>query len=86
MDSLIAYLKEERLLEDSTVAKKMLREVSKYVLIGQQLYRRGFSFPLLKCVDEDETAYVIEEVHEGVCGTYIRGRALASKIARAGYY
>ncbi|RDX74756.1 hypothetical protein CR513_45456, partial [Mucuna pruriens] len=45
MDSLIAYLKEERLLEDSTIAKRMLREASRYVLIGQRLYRRGFSFP-----------------------------------------
>ncbi|RDY01125.1 hypothetical protein CR513_15600, partial [Mucuna pruriens] len=39
-----------------------------------------------KCVDEDEYEYIIWEVHEGVCGTHIGGRALASKIARASYY
>ncbi|RDX75012.1 Tf2-9, partial [Mucuna pruriens] len=47
---------------------------------------RGFSFPLLKCLEEEESSYVIKEVHEGICGTHIGGRALASKIARAGYY
>ncbi|RDX74755.1 Gypsy retrotransposon integrase-like protein 1, partial [Mucuna pruriens] len=86
MDPLIAYLKEERLLEDSAIAKRMLREASRYVLIDQRLYRRRFSFLLLRCVDEDEATYVIREVHEGVCGTHIWGRALASKIVRAGYY
>ncbi|RDX62821.1 Tf2-8, partial [Mucuna pruriens] len=33
-----------------------------------------------------EATYIIQEVHEGVCGTHIGGSALASKIARAGYY
>ncbi|RDX95388.1 hypothetical protein CR513_22088, partial [Mucuna pruriens] len=28
----------------------------------------------------------IKEVHEGACGSYIGGRALASKIAQAGFY
>ncbi|RDX97278.1 hypothetical protein CR513_19963, partial [Mucuna pruriens] len=38
------------------------------------------------CLEENEAAYIIQEVHEGICGTHIGGRALASKIARAGYY
>ncbi|RDX95214.1 hypothetical protein CR513_22304, partial [Mucuna pruriens] len=33
-----------------------------------------------------DMAYVIKEVHEGVCGTHIGERAIASKIARAGFY
>ncbi|RDX90227.1 hypothetical protein CR513_27935, partial [Mucuna pruriens] len=48
--------------------------------------RKGFSFPLLKCLDYNEAEYVMREVHEGVCGSHIRGRALASKVARADYY
>ncbi|RDX90524.1 hypothetical protein CR513_27595, partial [Mucuna pruriens] len=71
MDPIIQYLKNGKLLEDSA---------------EQYLYRRGFSYPLLRCVDNDEALYVIQEVHEGICGTHIRGRALAGKIARAGYY
>ncbi|RDX64715.1 Gypsy retrotransposon integrase-like protein 1, partial [Mucuna pruriens] len=37
-------------------------------------------------MEGEEAEYVIREVHEGVCGTHIGGRALTSKIARAGYY
>ncbi|RDX77342.1 Tf2-6, partial [Mucuna pruriens] len=65
---------------------KIAKEAAKYTILGQQLYRRGFSFPLLRCLDEVDSTYVLKEVHEGICGTHIGGRALASKIARAGYY
>ncbi|RDX68883.1 Retrovirus-related Pol polyprotein from transposon 17.6, partial [Mucuna pruriens] len=71
---------------DTTKAKRLVREALKYTLVSQQLYRRGFSFPLLRCVDKEESEYIIWDVHEGVCGTHIGGRALASKIARASYY
>ncbi|RDY06839.1 hypothetical protein CR513_09110, partial [Mucuna pruriens] len=43
----------------------MARGASKYTLIGHPLYRRGFSFPLLGCINEEESDYVIREVHEG---------------------
>ncbi|RDX82658.1 Retrovirus-related Pol polyprotein from transposon 17.6, partial [Mucuna pruriens] len=71
---------------DPKGARKITREASKYVVVGRHLYRRGFAFPLLRCVNKGEAEYVIKEVHEGICGTHIGGRALASKIARARYY
>ncbi|RDX72064.1 hypothetical protein CR513_48511, partial [Mucuna pruriens] len=43
-------------------------------MVSQQLYRRGFSYPLLKCLDVKEAK------------THIGERALANKIARARYY
>ncbi|RDX67650.1 Retrovirus-related Pol polyprotein, partial [Mucuna pruriens] len=39
-----------------------------------------------KCVDEEESKYIIREVHEGACRTHIGGCALAGKITKAGYY
>ncbi|RDX73535.1 Retrovirus-related Pol polyprotein, partial [Mucuna pruriens] len=76
----------EKLANNPGEALKITKEAAKYTLPGQHLYRRGFSFPLLRCLEDEELAYVIKEVHEGVCDTHIGGRALASKIARAGYY
>ncbi|RDX96117.1 hypothetical protein CR513_21263, partial [Mucuna pruriens] len=84
MTPLIQYLQEGRTHESEEEAKRLSKEVAKYTLVGQRLYRRGFAFPLLKCLDPDEAEYAIREIHEGVCGTHIGGRALASKIARAG--
>ncbi|XP_057730185.1 uncharacterized protein LOC130945491 [Arachis stenosperma] len=57
-----------------------------YINTGGELYRRGISQPLLKCLYTDEAREVIDEVHEGVCGNHIGGRALAAKIVRTGYY
>ncbi|RDX71284.1 Tf2-8, partial [Mucuna pruriens] len=86
MTPFLEYLKEDQVLGDASKARRTIREASKYTLIVQHLYRRGFAFPLLRCVDGEEATYVVREVHEGVCGMHIGDRVLASKIARAGYY
>ncbi|RDX92426.1 hypothetical protein CR513_25443, partial [Mucuna pruriens] len=86
MTPLIQFLQDGRVLENDQEARRVVKESTRYTLVGQQLYRRGFAFPLLKCLDGDEAKYVMKEVHEGVCGTHIGGRVLTSKIARAGYY
>ncbi|XP_025682457.1 uncharacterized protein [Arachis hypogaea] len=56
-----------------------------YINTGE-LYRRGFSHPLLKCLGRNEANEVMNEIHEGVYGNHIGGRALAAKIIRIGYY
>ncbi|RDX58231.1 Pro-Pol polyprotein, partial [Mucuna pruriens] len=86
MTPFINYLMEDHLLEDAQQARRIMKEAPRYVMVGQSLYRRGFLFPLLKCVDTGVAEYVIREVHEGICGTHVGSKALASKIARAGYY
>ncbi|RDX62670.1 Tf2-9, partial [Mucuna pruriens] len=86
MGPFLEYLMRDRLPENAQQAKKVKKEASRYVMVNQNLYRRGFSFPLLKCIDTNTVEYVIREVHEGICGTHVGGRALASKIARASYY
>ncbi|RDX97002.1 Gypsy retrotransposon integrase-like protein 1, partial [Mucuna pruriens] len=83
---LIQFLEDGRITENGEEARRMVKEAAKYTLVGQRLYRRGFAFPLLKCLDKEEAEYAMKEVHEGICGTHIGGQALASKIARAGYY
>ncbi|RDY08985.1 rnhA, partial [Mucuna pruriens] len=86
MTPILDYLQRGTTSEDLEKALKIAKEATKYIVLGQQLYRRGFSFPLLRCLEEEDSSYVLKEVHEGACGTHIGGRALASKIARARYY
>ncbi|XP_072076500.1 uncharacterized protein [Arachis hypogaea] len=69
-----------------TNPKLFRRQASFYVLVGAELYRRGFSQPLLKCLSKKESAEAMDEVHEGVCGNHIGGKILAAKLLRAGYY
>ena len=47
---------------------------------------RGVSQCLILCLDSEEARYVLEEIHEGVCGNHTAGRSLAHKVTRQGYY
>ena len=71
---------------DHIEAKRMAKEASYYTIVGGQLYKRGLSQPLLKCLSPDQVIPVPEEVHEGSCGHHLGGKALALKILWAGYY
>jgi len=86
MGDIIRYLKDDQLPREEEQASKVKKRAVKFVVIADQLFKRGFSSPLLKCLAPQQAEYVIAEVHEGVCGTHIGGRALAAKILRAGYY
>jgi len=68
--------------DDPTIRKK----ASRFMLIGGELYKRGFSNPLLKCVAENQTQYLMDELHTGICGFHSGSRTMASRILRAGYY
>ncbi|RDX91011.1 hypothetical protein CR513_27082, partial [Mucuna pruriens] len=44
-------LQDGRTNENEEEARRMTNEAAKYTLVGQRLYKRGFAFPLLKCLD-----------------------------------
>lgn len=69
------------------IADPALRQkASRFLLVGENLYKRGFSTPLLKCLSKTEADYVMNELHNRVCGNHSGGRNMASRILRAGYY
>ena len=49
------------------------------------LYKRGFSIPYLRCVNEEEAKYILEELHEGTYGDHVSLKSLISKVIR-GYF
>ncbi|XP_057745072.1 uncharacterized protein LOC130962933 [Arachis stenosperma] len=86
LDPITNYLEHGQVPDDEKDAVKLRREAAKYAVIQGQLFRKGLSQPLLKCLHPDQTDYVLREVHEGCCGHHIGGKALARKLIRAGYY
>ncbi|KAK5811435.1 hypothetical protein PVK06_026766 [Gossypium arboreum] len=67
--------------------KRTLRRLAcEYVLDGDILYKRRKDQVLLRCVDAVEARQILEEVHEGVCGTHANGFIMARQIMRFGYY
>ncbi|CAJ2665932.1 unnamed protein product [Trifolium pratense] len=80
------FLEHGTLPDDQKQAAVVRRRACSYVILDGKLYRRGFSIPLLKCVDEDTADYILREVHEGINAQHLGGRSLARKSLRAGYY
>ncbi|KAG8493230.1 hypothetical protein CXB51_010553 [Gossypium anomalum] len=67
--------------------KRTLRRLANdYVLDGEILYKRRKDQVLLRCVDAIEAKKILEEVHEGVCGTHANGFTMARQIMRFDYY
>ena len=56
------------------------------MILNDTLYKRGFSMPYLKYVDEEEAKCILEEIHEGICGDQAGPRYLVSKVVRTGYF
>ena len=83
---LISYLRIGVLPNEKDAARKLKVRASRFVLIKDVLYKRGFSRPFLRCLSHDKADYVMREVHEGTCGNHSWVRSLVHKLARAGYY
>ncbi|RDX84073.1 Retrovirus-related Pol polyprotein from transposon 17.6, partial [Mucuna pruriens] len=62
MDPVVEYLEEGRLPVDPVEASRIRKEAPKYTLVEQRLYMRGFSSPVLKCVDPEEAEYSFTSV------------------------
>ena len=70
MDPIITYIKAGNLPTDLAEAKKVKVRLSRFTILNDKLYKRGFSQPYLKCLDPKHTEYVLREIHEGVCGNH----------------
>ncbi|KAK3027489.1 hypothetical protein RJ639_040290 [Escallonia herrerae] len=59
---------------------------ARYTIVDDVLYKRSFTLPYLRCFTPTEATYALREVHEGICGQHLGGKALAHKILCQGYY
>ena len=82
----MSYLKDRRLPSNLDEAKKIKKQAARFTILNDELYKRGFSQPYLRCVEEEEAKYVLEEVHEGICGDHMGAKSLLRKIMKACYF
>jgi ribonuclease HI len=71
---------------DVNEAKHLKHRSRDFVLVGGQLYKKGISQPMLKCVTETKCIQILRKVHNGTCGSHSGPRALAAKVIRQGFY
>ncbi|XP_039012179.1 uncharacterized protein LOC120141335, partial [Hibiscus syriacus] len=85
---ILQYIRYQGYPEQATENDKrtIRRMASGYVLDGETLYKKSLDQVLLRCVDAKEAKLILEEVHEGICGTHANGHVMARQIMRFGYY
>ena len=87
MVPIILYLRGDILPEDKSEADKIRRNAPRFWLFeDQKLYKRSFSGPYLLCVHSEATELLLEELHEGICGSHTGGRSLSHRVITQGYW
>ncbi|XP_068463107.1 uncharacterized protein [Phaseolus vulgaris] len=80
------YLADGMLLVEPTEARVVKRNTGRYTPVDGKLFRHGYTHPILTCVSGDQCTRIMAKLHEGICGSQVRGRALSLKVIRVGYY
>ncbi|XP_076931509.1 uncharacterized protein LOC143596689 [Bidens hawaiensis] len=84
MEPIRAYLSSGTLPEDKAEARKIRHKSLCYQVHNRILLRKSFLGPLLRCVDAEDTNYVIREIHEGICGLHAGQRMIVAKVMTQG--
>ena len=85
MISILSFLQDGHLSQDAEGARKVRKRAARFTILNDILYKKGFSMPYLKCVNEEEAKYILEEIHGRVCRDHAGPRSLVSKVIRTGY-
>lgn len=86
ISEMVAYKLSGSLPQNAMKAKRLKRQANWYIIYQNELYKKSFSLPLLKCVTAWESSKILEEIHEDICGNHIDGKALALKALRVGFF
>jgi len=74
------YLADGLLPQEPTKAMIVKKNAGKYTLVDGKLFRHVYTHSILSCVSGEQCSRIMGELHEGICGSHISGRALSSKV------
>ena len=78
MDPIVLLLKDDILAKEKGEVDKVQRKASRFWLSeDQKLYKHSFSQPYLLCIYPEAVVPLLEKLHEGICGSHIRGKSLS---------
>ena len=87
MDPIIQFLSKDVSPEDKSEVEKICRKAPRFWLSeDQKLYRGSFFGPYLLCIHPKTLELLLEELHEGICGSHIEGRSIAHRAITQGYW
>ena len=80
MDPIIDFLAKDHVPNTEKEAKKVCKVAARYWLsVDHMLYWRSFGGPYLQCLHPSKVDELLTKLHEGVCGSHVRGCSLAHR-------
>lgn len=62
--------------------KKVRKRAPRFLIIDDNLFKKCYNLPYLKCLGSMDAYNILRETHEGVCGNHTGSRTLAHKALR----
>ena len=80
MDPIVKFLKDDFLPEEKSEVEKIRRNAPRFWLSeDHKLYKRSYFGPYLLCIHPEASELLLEELHEGICGSHTVGRSLSHR-------
>jgi hypothetical protein len=76
---ILEWLVKGKLPSDQTEARHIARRAKPFVLIDGDLYKRGATDILMRCIPRDQGRELLQEIHAGTCGHHAGPRTLIGK-------
>lgn len=81
-----SYLECDLPPDDSAEAQRMAHKARVYVLMDDELYKKGHNGMLMKCILIFVGQDLLRKIHGGICGAHNSVRTLIGKAFRHGFY
>ena len=86
MDLIIDFLAEDRVPADEKETDRVRLVTAWYwLLTDRKLYQRSFGGLYLQCLHPSKVNELLTKLHEGVCGSHVRGCSLAHRVMIQGF-
>jgi hypothetical protein len=83
---ILEWLVEGKLPPDQTEARRITHRAKAFVLIDGELYKRGATDILMRCILGDQGRKLLQKIHAGTCGHHAGPRTLVGKAFQQGFY
>ena len=86
MDPIVKFLKDDVLPEEKLEVEKIRRNAPwLWLSKDYKLYKRSYFGPYLLFIHPEALESLLEELHEGICESYMGGRSLVHRAPTQGY-
>ena len=81
----LAYLNRKELPEDQNEARRIVRRSKAYKVHDEELYNKGTTGVLQRCISEEEGRQLLAEIHTGLGGHHAAARPLLARPSVLGF-